>query len=166
MSSIYDVFLLHLSSSFFHLLSIGDISLDFCGRRIHVNKSFRLILTLSSLPPHQSTSQIFSCRFNFINASTSSLPLAQELTLQEAQKDANSDAYSLDSYNTLMSAIAESDEKRRELSERLLKCLGRVTDGIVNCYIVSEVEDVIKSYKEVHTYHQHIPAHIYVHVLQ
>uniref|UniRef100_A0A1X7UKN4 Uncharacterized protein n=1 Tax=Amphimedon queenslandica TaxID=400682 RepID=A0A1X7UKN4_AMPQE len=125
-----------------------DISLDFCGRRIHVNKSFRLILTLSSLPPHHSTSQIFSCRFNFINASTSSLPLAQELTLQEAQKDANSDVYSLDSYNTLMSAIAESDEKRRELSERLLRCLGSVTDGIVNCYIVSQVEDVMKSYKE------------------
>ena len=134
--------------------------MDFCGRRIHVNKSFRLILTLSSLPPDHSTCQIFSCRFNFINASTSSLSLAQELTLQEAQKDINSEVYSLELYNTLMSAIVESDEKRRELSERLLKCLGSVTDGIVNSYIVSQVEDVIKSYKEVHNLLTHLLASI------
>ena len=136
--------------------------MDFCGRRIHINKSFRLILSISSLPPNPSTSQLLSCRFNFINASSSSLPLAQELALHEAQRDNNSEAYSLDGYTALTSAIVESDKGRRELSERLLKCLGKVTDGVVDSFVVSEVEEVMKNYDEVHVqYYKHTESIVY-----
>lgn len=136
--------------------------MDFCGRRIHINKSFRLILSISSLPPNPSTLQLQSCRFNFINASSSSLPLAQELVLHEAQRDNNSEAYSLDGYTALTSAIVESDKGRRELSERLLKCLGKVTDGVVDSFVVSEVEEVMKNYDEVHVqYYKHTESSVY-----
>lgn len=103
-------------------------------------------MTSGCLPSVQATQQMISCRVHLINM-VPSLPLVYELLLQETQRA--SSKYPLKHDTNLVSAIAETDVKRREFSDQLLKHLSKVTNGIIDSYTVSQVEQLMEAFHQV-----------------
>lgn len=129
----------------FGYLFTGALLLDFCGHRIHINKSFQLVMT-TGCPSVLTTHQTLSCHLHLINASPS-LPLTIELLLQDITNGESS--FPLAQYSSLMVDIRAGDIKRRDLNQLLFKQMGKVTNGIVDSHTITQVEQLINDFYQV-----------------
>lgn len=126
--------------------TLGPLALEFCGRRIHVNKSFKLIMTTPTLPTNQSTCHALSCRIHIINLGLS-LSLTQELLLHKVQTSQH--LIPAQGYTEIMMTLTEDYVKVDELNRQLVKYLSKIENGVVTRYIVDKMEHLMSNFHEV-----------------
>ena len=126
--------------------TLGPLVLEFCGRRIHVNKSFKLIMTTPTLPTNQSTCHTLSCHIHIINLGLS-LSLTQELLLHEIQTSQH--LIPAQGYTEIIMTLTQEYVKVDELNNQLGKCLSKVENGVVTRYIVDKTEHLMMNLHEV-----------------
>lgn len=107
--------------------------MEFCGKHIHVHKSFQLILTTQSFPV---LSQALFCSLNVFSLSPS-LQFIQEYLLRESSSD-------LTLFDT-----SEFDSQTKESSQKLMKYLDKVNNGVVDSFIVDQIDGLMENFTKV-----------------
>ena len=129
-----------------YYFTLGPLALEFCARRIHVNKSFKLIMTTPTLPTSQSTCHALSCHVHVINLGLS-LSLTKELLLHEIQTSQH--LIPAQGYTEIIMTLTQEYVKVDELNKQLVKCLSKVENGVVTRYIVDKIEHLMRNLHEV-----------------
>ena len=126
--------------------TLGPLALEFCGHRIHINRSFKLIMTTPTLPTSPSTCHALSCRVHIINLALS-LSLTQELLLREVQTSKH--LIPAQGYTEIMMTLIQDYIRVDELNSQLVTYLSKIEDGVVTRYIVDKMEHLMSNFHEV-----------------
>ena len=138
--------LLSLSLLLTHSLSLslsplGPLAIEFCGRKIHMHKSFRLVMTTRSLPFATPT---LSHDTSIVNMSPS-LSLNQELLLRQLWEG----MVPPPTYDATVGAILEGYQRMRHCNEQLLGYFKRLNNGEVISIAVESVDGIMMELSEV-----------------
>ena len=133
------------------------MSTEFCGRRLHINKSFRLIITTTTLPKNTFENHALQCHTHLINAAPSTL-LCREFLLQIAQD--TSHLLDVHTYNGILEQIDSGYENVSQLNKQLIDFLGKIDQGEPVIMSVSRVQQLMTNMNEVCNIEG-----VYVHVL-
>ena len=139
--------------------TIGPPSIEFCGRRLHVNRSFSLILTTRVSPdniPHNSV---------MVYNMTTSLPLCQSHLLHKTRYGSTISDNN-ETHSSINHQLSTDYGKVEVLNENLLEQFYKMEDGESVMVTVDRVQQTMADMMKVigTCMYMYIYTHIHVHV--